>query len=369
MSRLPTPAPIEAISPSALEDLLTCGLRLTFRRDPRFADLRRGNPASALGLVAHNLAEITAPNQVERVPTERAPETAARLWDEAITVACADLSAQWPARDMPPPNRWPNYQRIRTRAVRQLISIIDRQAAGSSATAGPAPTIEADLKIEGFPLEGRPDRIEHYSDGSEVVDIKSAPDYEDISDTHRRQLLSYALLWHASTGEWPKRASVQTLDGRRFSFDIDPAEAERLLDHITDLLEQYNAGVVAAETPEALATPSPDACQYCPYRVRCGPFFAAIDPSWDLYTRSFTGSVLSRDDTDQHAAIRVAIASADFETEGGDAHLRAIPRALAPNPGDTVAVVDAYAERSDHHLRFRWNTQLEFHRPVIPSAA
>ena len=48
-----------------------------------------------------------------------------------------------------------------------------------------------------------------------------------------------------------------------------------------------------------------------------------------------------------------------------EAHLRAIPQALAPDPGDTVAVVDAYAERSGHHLRFRWNTQLES-RPADP---
>ena len=366
MTRLPALTSIDAISPSALEDLLTCGLRLAFRRDRRFSDLRRGNPASALGLVAHDLAEIIAPNQVEHIPGETAPETASRLWDETIVEAVGNLSAQWPEREMPPPHRWPNYQRIRTRSVRRLTAILHRQAAESLSATGPAPTIETELRIEGFPLKGRPDRIEHHSEGPEVVDVKSTPDYDEISDAHRRQLLSYALLWHASTGEWPTRASIQTLDGQRFSFDIDPAEAERLLDHITGVLDRYNADVIAAETPAALATPSPDACQYCPYRIRCGPFFAAIDPGWDLFTRSFAGSVLSRDDAGQHAAIRVAVTSADFSADEGEAHLRTIPRVLAPDIGDEITVVDAYAERSaDHHLRFRWNTQLES-RPADP---
>ena len=148
MTRLPALTSIDAISPSALEDLLTCGLRLAFRRDRRFSDLRRGNPASALGLVAHDLAEIIAPSQVEHIPGETAPETASRLWDETIVEAVGNLSAQWPEREMPPPHRWPNYQRIRTRSVRRLTAIPHRQAAESLSATGPAPTIRSTALAE-----------------------------------------------------------------------------------------------------------------------------------------------------------------------------------------------------------------------------
>jgi hypothetical protein len=112
---------------------------------------------------------------------------------------------------VPPPERWPGYQLTRVRLLRQLSEEANRpRARGKGISAKP----EVRLEAPGLALVGRVDRIERSSKDVELVDLKSGWGADDdIRPAHRRQLLIYAYLWQAMSGNWPTKVSVNVSMG------------------------------------------------------------------------------------------------------------------------------------------------------------
>jgi RecB family exonuclease len=75
------------------------------------------------------------------------------------------------------------------------------------------------LQAPGLPLAGRIDRVEFTDRGVQIIDLKTGTDPAGgMRPEHRRQLLLYAYLWAKTRGEWPTKAAIESLGGRRTYF-------------------------------------------------------------------------------------------------------------------------------------------------------
>jgi RecB family exonuclease len=342
-------------SPSIGAALLSCELSVAFRLDDRFAFLNRPTPASALGTIAHELAEEVANGRFDSVGTEDVALTLNRAWGAKLAFAEEELARAHPEGAVPAPRRWTGYEQTRVRILdllaAELHSRLSRRAGGVGSL-----QLEVPLQPDGVPLQGRADRVETSADGVELVDLKTGWTLpEELKPAHRQQLLAYAYLWHATHGVWPRRASIQRLDGTRLTFDVDPTEAEGAAAELIGALEKFNRDVEGGAS-RALASPSPESCRYCPYRPACRPFFESVNEEWGWYRKSCLGIVTEivggRD------AMRLELDLQGGNTSTSVANLVNVPRQLAPATGTVVAVVDAVPTRVEGDLRLVWDSTI-----------
>jgi len=95
-----------------------------------------------------------------------------------------------------------------------------------------------------------------------------------------RQLRIYAYLLHEATGQWAKRGILYPIAGPPVVVDLDASACRNEAEESVALLDRYNAEAAKAQDPAALASPSPEACRWCPFKVLCPAFWAAADESW-----------------------------------------------------------------------------------------
>jgi RecB family exonuclease len=353
----PETRPIERISPSLGEELRACGLRVAFRLDPRFNEYRKLHPAAALGLVSHELAEAVTRGELDETPDADLGAALSADWDRRIAEKASLLVTEWPLGKVPPPERWPGYQLTRVRLLRRLSEEVRRRrgrAPGVSSSEA-----EAWLEAPGLPLVGRADRVERSNGDVELVDLKSGWTVGDeIRPGHRRQLLLYAYLWHAMNGDWPRRVSIQRLNGLRSILEVDPREAEAVAADLLGRLETYNGRIAAREAADALASPSDEACAHCAYRPVCLPFFEALDESWGWYRRSLLGEVIGCADVDGAGVMEVRVEASNLGSEVETARILGVPSDLLPPRGSRVAVLDATPTSLTQDVRVAWDSQL-----------
>jgi hypothetical protein len=118
--------------------------------------------------------------------------------------------------------------------------------------------------------------IEDYKTGA----LYDPDDPSQVKEQYRTQMLLYAVLEHEETGTWPIRATLIPLEGPPVEIDIVPAEAEEAARNALADLARYNEAVDAGGDPLALASPSAEACLFCPYAIECPAFWSAAAPSW-----------------------------------------------------------------------------------------
>lgn len=354
----PRLAPLGRLSPSLGEALRACGLRVAFRSDPEYGSLRRPSPASALGLVSHALLEALARGDYDTVMEGELEPTLQAAWNAHVYEMQAEIEKAWPLGSVPPPSRWPGYQLTRVRLLRLLIDQARRRRGGNRAESALV-AAEKWLEAPGLPLHGRADRIERSASGVELVDLKSGWTLPaELQPSHRRQLLFYAYLWHAESGEWPARASVQRLDGTRLSFEIDPTEASDLVSDLLRRLEAFNRAAEDGSPPESLAAPAAATCRHCEYRASCRSFFRAVDDGWGWYLKSVVGSVTARFVDGASAVFELDVEASNLPDGVSRVRLLGVPSDLLPEVGQRVAVVDATPTRVPGNLRATWETQL-----------
>lgn len=290
---LPPPVTLKSlkwVTPTMAETLSRCMLSAAFRADPAYNDLRRSSVPAILGTVSHKLAERVARGDMDGVSTH--PEDALLgAWEELISEGHRSLQVQSELGNVPQPTYWPGYQLVKVRTLRRLEEELSARGEPGS---GRAKTVIPEQRLEDAATQvaGTPDRVEITPDGVEIVDLKSGWRVSDqLSDSHRRQLLLYAYLWHAVHGEWPVRASVQRLDGKRVTMLVHPAEAMTEAQEASRLLARFNALVGAAERkPDELARPSAATCGSCSFRGACQPFLREPSATWSRL-RTFGGEV------------------------------------------------------------------------------
>ena len=349
----PAPREIGRVSPSLAESLLGCPLETAFQLDPTYSEFNRPSPASALGLASHEMVEQVGQGRFDE-PEEGELEAALeRGFDAAIEEQGKALAEAWPRSSIPEPARWPGYRPTRRRLLRRL----REQALGRRRGGHPKAEVRVEemIRASDAPVHGRPDRVEVRPDGVHLVDLKSGwAAMPDLRPAHRRQLLIYAFLWHSRHGVWPVTASVQRLDGTRLSFNVDSAEAERLVADLLERREEFNR-TEAADTWD-LAFPSPETCEHCPFRATCSPFFESVDAEWGLYRRCVVGSVVSVEEWAEVGALRLGVEGGNLAAEVTEARLVSIPLGLGLRDGEVVSVVDALPSRVPDEIRMAWDT-------------
>jgi hypothetical protein len=362
LERRPAPAPalapLERISPTLGEAIRRCFLRVAFMRDSRFSFLQKPTTAAALGIVAHELAESAARGRFASIELPRRADVFDQEWQAAIARERSRLEEAWPLAPVPPPERWRGYELVRTRLRGLIVENIVEEDLDALPTE--ARQVETWLEDAGGRLFGRADRIEISKDGSvEIVDLKSGwalPD--EIKPEHRRQLLVYAFLWQAEHGIWPKRATIQRLDGSRLTIDVNPAEAEGVAHDLITALEEFNATIAHAPAAEQLASPGPEACEFCEFRAACAPFFATLGEQWGWYRRSAVGRVVRAIPVAGSVVVELEAEGANLSRGTGPVRVLGVPASCAPPEGSRVAVVNGLPARTPADVRVAWDSEM-----------
>jgi hypothetical protein len=259
---------------------------------------------------------------------------------------------------IPPPQRWRGYELVRTR-LRALLVEQDAYDGWPSFDAG-SREVEAWLQDPTGTLFGRPDRVEIADDGSvEVIDLKSGwalPD--EMKPQHRRQLLSYAFLWHAEHGVWPALATIQRLDGSRLTIVVDPSEAKDVARELTTAVDDYNAAIADAVTADRIASPNAESCALCEFRVACGPFFSALREEWGWYRRFALGRVVRVIPAAGSAVVELSATSTNLVGEPETVRVLGVPRDCTPAVGSTIAIANAIPARTVSDIRLAWDSEI-----------
>ena len=168
----PDPTPINEISPSLANELLSCQLRVGFARDPVHKVWRRSNTYSALGLAAHSLTEAAFKLNDWPDDPDALRELLSALWDEETEGQAAKLAKAWDPASPPPPLEWPGYALTRARTIRRAAKRL-RAHTPKRSNSAVGTGVEIELRDTGSALFGRADRIEQDGPSTCVVDLKT----------------------------------------------------------------------------------------------------------------------------------------------------------------------------------------------------
>lgn len=189
------------------------------------------------------------------------------------------------------PPAWPGYHVARASVVlrAQELSLGPAPAVSPAAKQASGPGLGGSIREQEFiacggKLLGRPDVIR----AREVVDYKSGAivEYDEAAQTdvvktaYIRQLRIYGYLVKEKLGWWPLRGLLLPLAGAGVEVALDPSDCAREATEAVALLDAYNGKVRAGAAPEEFASPSPQGCRWCPYKVLCPVFWQAALPQW-----------------------------------------------------------------------------------------
>ncbi|MEB3982525.1 PD-(D/E)XK nuclease family protein [Mycobacterium sp. 663a-19] len=339
----PHPRLIDRITPTALSGLTKCFWRVGFRRDPAMSSLDRWSPAGALGTVAHSVKrQFGDPRGFEAT------------WDAAVATAQARLAAEWAPATPPSPDNWPGWSLTKTRIRKAWLGSksgpVARTAAAKDGFLPPLPWREIQLNHPSLPLAGQPDLVERVNGKIWVVDTKTGLSQANPSSDQRDQLLIYCALVQANLGEMPAVAAIETSRCERYPFAVDPNEVKRLVERAVDMLDRFNSA--ADSFDESLASPSTEACGWCPFRIACQPFFQAYDETWEIsHAVLFT---VESADVREHGAHVEGVVQLPLWRTGQKFASTGFPFQPLPAAGETWAAADYVGSGSSAVAA--WNT-------------
>jgi hypothetical protein len=361
--RIRAPRPggqVQQISPSLAAQGEKCLLAVIFALDSNYANLRsRGTQFSALGQICHDLWEREGNREFDGVANEDLRDALRAAWDEAEQANVDHLRRSLNGVEPQKPRDWTDYVAKRLGAL-DLIkrAVLARRASTAAiATSSQRPSVEESINVPGLAIKGRPDRVVWRQGVPHIIDLKTCPADSEMRPEHRRQLLAYAYLWHAQHGDWPATATIQYVGGERHTIDVNPTEADSVAAQMIALLNQVNSDRVTT-APDSFATPSPEACRWCPFKVACAPFFESVTPEWGFYRRQVLGTVESIDPSGETLSIMLTNGAGDIARDISHVALLGVPPDEALRVGDCLAVVGAHATGSPSTLRYSWETVL-----------
>ena len=279
MSSLNLPK-IRVTSPTLAETMRGCFLRAGLSRATGSSELVLGNPRAWLGIAYHEVLEKFPAVDLAQETFDSAVE---RLWNAAIARQKNRADAHSLDSRFGSPITWPGYY-----VARASVALRAQELFGGVASAVvPSPKQvlrpgvgnsirEREFKACGGKLVGRPDIIRD----NDVVDYKSGAiwEYDDATQTdavkaaYVRQLRIYGYLIKESLGWWPLRGILLPLAGAGVEIALAPSDCARDAVEAVELLDAYNRKVQAGATLDEIASPSPERCRWCPYKLLCPPF-------------------------------------------------------------------------------------------------
>ena len=94
----------------------------------------------------------------------------------------------------------------------------------------------------------------------------------------RRQ--HYGFLVKETLGWWPAKGTLLPLGGPGIEVQLDPTACTTEALEAVAFVDRYNDKLKNASSPDVMASPSSDACRWCPYKLVCQPFWEAASESW-----------------------------------------------------------------------------------------
>ncbi len=278
---------IRATSPTLAETMRSCLLRAGLSKATGSSDFVLGNPKAWLGTAYHEVLEKIVGINLGEESLEAAVE---RLWHQAVAAQQNRADTHALDRRFGSPTAWPGYHVARASVLLRAQEIAGGPPAQQPVTqqltgTGLSSTIrEQEFNAFSGRLFGRPDVI----CADEVVDYKSgailehdgATQTDVVKASYVRQLRIYGYLVKQTLGWWPQRGVLLPLGGPGVEVSLEPSECEREANEAIALLDSYEGKLRTAAAPGDLATPSPDSCRWCPYKLICPSFWQASSPAW-----------------------------------------------------------------------------------------
>lgn len=279
---IPTPPVIkrvERISPTLYEAAMKCVSRAAWLAGGD-RTLVPPQPRALLGIAVHAVLEQARSGGIAGDAEEDRRRDAERLFDEKVRDLFAGTHSLLHAK-FDGPDRLPFYNLFRARAAQMAVDAsaasIQRTGQATERTAASRPATEALLVSKDGRVAGRADVLDAAK--ATVVDYKTgaAGDSGALTDSEVRQLRLYAHLANEN-GIAITRGVIERADRTRAEVHISPQQASEEGRRALGVLDSYNQH--AGESFESAASPSPDACRFCPCIPFCEAFWRSGELGW-----------------------------------------------------------------------------------------
>ena len=280
VQRPPAIPKIERISPTIYEAALKCVARASWEAS---GDRHRvpAQPRALLGIAAHAVFEHARGVGLLGDTGEERIKAGENLFDETVKTLFEKthplIRAKFETHEHIP---FFNIYRARTTQQAARIEARHRYAGGTTEqnTSATHTLVESRLVSKDKRVVGRPDVIDAHN--ATIVEYKTGagPDGESPSDSEMRQLRLYAFIAREN-GIAIRRGIIERTSGDRDEVEISQTDAETEGKRARELLDEYNRHV--GRSFSEAATPSAEACRYCPCIAFCPAFWEASEPNWE----------------------------------------------------------------------------------------
>ena len=279
---------IASTSPTLAEVMRACLLRAGLSRTPDALKLALGNPKGWLGTAYHEVLESIPKADLKQESLQAAVD---RLWTAAIAKQLQNVAGHPLNRRYGAPEGWPGYFLAKASVFLRAQEIVTVSPSPMGNPGSPHAVTQASAAIREVKfaacngkLTGRPDVIRP----GEIVDFKSGTVHElddsasseTVKSAYVRQLRIYGYLVKQTLGWWPQRGILLPLVGAGVEVPLQEATCEEEAQQAVNLLESYNTKATSRASPAGLASPGPEVCKWCPFKIICSPFWGSATPSW-----------------------------------------------------------------------------------------
>ena len=277
--------PITGISPTAFNTMRECALKALWSLS-RKTPLLPQSPKARVGIVAHRLLAESGQGQLRPHI-----DPISSRWSELVEEAQAAMSASpLEVHLVPLHDSVPDIDVRRIKTIQRAFEIADarRSVQTGDKIQSPGSRYGHEFRVrsnDGL-IRGTIDAVIRTDSGAVIQDYKSGPTMESdgddefkLKESYQTQLKMYAALYAESCKEWPISLELVPMSGETREVVLERAECMNLLDDAKASLKDLNAAVLAYPTdslPSLLASPSPAACSFCPYRPACKPYQSSI---------------------------------------------------------------------------------------------
>jgi hypothetical protein len=215
-----------------------------------------------------------------------------QLWSEAIEGHRRRILAHPLEHRFGLPASWPGYHLTRANVLLRARTLVltnatrpqDEHVRLGERIEPQQEHREREFTACGGKLVGRPDLVR----ANEIVDFKSGAIFEfseelgteSIKAAYVRQLRIYGYLVHETLGRWLQRGILLPPAGPGVEIQLHAQDCEREAQEAVQLLNAYNRKIASNDSVIDFASPSPENCKWCPYKMLCPSFWAAASADW-----------------------------------------------------------------------------------------
>ncbi|TMQ06653.1 MAG: PD-(D/E)XK nuclease family protein [Deltaproteobacteria bacterium] len=358
---VPTPPAIrkiERISPTLYEAAMKCTSRAAWLASGE-RKLLPPHPRALLGIGVHAVLERARSGVISGTTEDERRVGAEHVFDEKMRELFAAthplLHAKFDGVD-----RLPFYNLFRARAAQMAAdaNVVPsaRAREDTPRTGSSGSTVEAALVSRDGRVAGRADVLD--AANATVIDYKTgaAGDSGPLTESELRQLRLYAYL-ASENGIAITRGVIERTDRTRAEVPISPQQAAEEGRRALSVLDGYNQHV--GRPFESGASPSADACRFCPCIPFCTAFWKSAEAQWNGQCGTHVEGVVESVEGERLISINLNVTRGTGSR--GAAVVTRLSRewltfsgAALPQPQQTVRIIDAaYVEESEAPAVFR----------------